>query len=207
MPTNQTPYYLSHKKLLFDMTLGILSIILSMPIWIFIAPIIFFTAGTPIIFKQKRAGKNKKTFTIYKFRTMKRDANNNQHELSHLNQAPEPMFKIFDDPRFVGIGQFLSKTGLDETPQFINILKGEMSFVGPRPLPINETKKLPKEWNFRYQVKPGLFSKWTLSKDRYKSLKKWKNLEMETLKIHSVHEDLLLIFKIVFQIIAKQFKS
>jgi lipopolysaccharide/colanic/teichoic acid biosynthesis glycosyltransferase len=136
----------------------------------------------PIFFKQKRMGQNKKSFTMYKFRTMYVGAHRHQKRYKKLNQAPGPMFKIFDDPRFVGIGKFLSRSGLDELPQIINVIKGEMNLVGPRPLPVAEAQKLDKSWDFRYQVKPGIFSEWTASPLRHKNLLLWKELDKLTVE-------------------------
>jgi lipopolysaccharide/colanic/teichoic acid biosynthesis glycosyltransferase len=152
------------------------------PILLTLAIFIFYSIGTPVLFKQKRMGQNKKPFTMYKFRTMYVGAHRHQKRHQKLNQAPGPMFKIFDDPRFVGIGKFLSRTGLDELPQLLNVLKGEMNVVGPRPLPVSEANKLDKSWDFRYQVKPGIFSEWTASPLRHKSLSLWKELDRLTVQ-------------------------
>jgi lipopolysaccharide/colanic/teichoic acid biosynthesis glycosyltransferase len=192
-------YYFSVEKRLFDISLSLILIILSFPLLATISLLIFLTIGEPIIFKQKRVGKNKKVFTIYKFRTMVRNAQQLKSKYKKQNQAPEPMFKIYNDPRFIGIGQFLSKSGLDELPQLFNILKAEMSFVGPRPLPITESKNLNKNWNFRYQVKPGIFSKWALSNDKHQSLTKWRDLEVTTLKKGSLKTDIQMISRIIFK--------
>lgn len=109
------------------------------------------------------------------------------------NEAPWPMFKMKDDPRFTLLGKFLSRSGLDELPQLINILRGEMSLVGPRPLPLAEAKKLDKEWEFRYQVKPGVISLWAIDPKRYFSLEKWRKLEENTLRDGSIAKDVLLL--------------
>lgn len=138
-------------------------------------------------------GKNGKVFSIYKFRTMCKGAHKQQKKLKDLNQAPGPMFKIFDDPRFVGIGRILSGTGLDELPQLFNILKGEMSLVGPRPLPVAEAKQLSSAWDFRKLVKPGIFSEWTFSGNRHRSLTDWKELDRLTLSRGGLFYDLKLI--------------
>lgn len=161
--------------------------------------IIYFSVGSPVFFKQKRLRQKTKTFTIYKFRTMVKNAQLIRKKYQKLNQAPAPMFKIDNDPRFVGIGKFLSRTGLDELPQLINIIKGEMSFVGPRPLPVTEARKLSKAWQFRYQVKPGIFSFWANSPERNQSLSKWKSLEIETLKQGGLRFELSLMVKVVKQ--------
>ena len=177
-----------------------------------------------IIFTQKRTGLNGKTFVLYKFRTMVKNAesikNRNINKYKKENQAPWPMFKNYDDPRFIKkvinlpfgikkeikIGRWLSKTGLDELPQLINIIKGEMKLVGPRPLPIKEAnaiKKIdPKWWQWRHQIKPGIFSHWTLDKNRYKSLEHWKRLEKKTLKANIVEK-----IKVVLFVIKEQIKA
>jgi lipopolysaccharide/colanic/teichoic acid biosynthesis glycosyltransferase len=189
------PYYISWKKRGFDIVLAILLLVGLSPLLTFLALLVWITAGRPIIFKQKRMGQNKRPFTMYKFRTMYLGAERHQHRYRENNQAPFPMFKIFNDPRFVGCGRFFSKTGLDELPQLLNILRGEMSFIGPRPLPINESKQLDNSWDFRYLAKPGVFSEWTLSPNRHVSLPTWKKLEQATLNQGSVLKDVKTIVK------------
>jgi lipopolysaccharide/colanic/teichoic acid biosynthesis glycosyltransferase len=201
MATTLHPYYFSQTKRTFDIVLAVVFLSLSLPVWSILIPVVFLTIGKPVFFKQRRAGLHKKAFTMYKFRTMQKNASLTKKTYKYLNQAPEPMFKIFDDPRFVGIGKFLSKTGLDETPQFINILRGEMSFVGPRPLPLSEVRKLHPSWKFRSQVKPGLFSEWTLSEKRHESLNSWKKLDQKTLSHGGIFYDLKLIVKTLFKTI------
>lgn len=201
-------------KRIFDIILSIFGLIIFAPIFIFFYPFFMLSIGHPVIFKQIRMGKNKKPFTIYKIRTMKRGASLHQEKLKKLNIAPHPIFKIENDPRFHFFGKTLSKFGLDELPQIINILKGEMSFVGPRPLPINEAKLLGSSWNFRYIVRPGILSKWALSPKRYKSLDDWKKLEEDEIKKlfvknsaklnWSVKNDLGLIFDAFHKIIIRQ---
>ena len=182
MTTQPHPYYHSRGKRLFDITLSIVLLIIFCPLLLSIALLVYLTIGTPVIFWQKRTGLNQATFKMVKFRTMRLNAELDRTQYEHLNQDPYPMFKIFNDPRFVGIGRWLSQVGFDELPQLFNILRGEMSFVGPRPLPTNEAKLLDHSWDFRYTVKPGIFSFWTLSKDRHKSLAIWKKLDQMTLK-------------------------
>lgn len=178
--------------------------LVSLPLMTIISIVIFFTSGSPVFYLQKRSGLNKKPFTIYKFRTMEVNASAKQSKLQHLNQAPKPMFKIHNDPRFVWGGMWLSNTGLDELPQLLNIIKGEMSLVGPRPLPTAEANKLPKEWSFRFLVKPGLFSYWTLDDRRHNSLESWQELEMKTISSSiGVGENLYLLL----QNIMKQLKK
>jgi len=106
------------------------------------------------------------------------------------------MFKMQQDPRFIGIGRWLSRTGLDELPQLVNIWRGEMSFVGPRPLPVDEAEQLPKSWDFRYLVKPGLVSEWVLSEKKYRSLNAWRQVERKPLQFSNIASDVALLAQI-----------
>lgn len=197
-------YYHSRRKRIFDILISLIILVVCLPIFILLLPLLTILIGKPIFFLQKRTGKNKEVFTLYKIRTMKHGANKLQEKLEKLNQAPYPMFKIKNDPRFLSIGKLFSNLGIDELPQIFNILKGDMSIVGPRPLPTYESDKLDKTWDFRYAVKPGILSFWAISKERHKSLDKWKKLEKETLKISSVYEDLKLLLNSILLILFKK---
>jgi lipopolysaccharide/colanic/teichoic acid biosynthesis glycosyltransferase len=201
MAVSIDPYYHSRRKRGLDVILAFLLLILTLPLIALISLLIFVFSGPPIIFIQKRTGQNKEPFKMYKFRTMAKGASKLKKHYAHLNQAPAPMFKIHDDPRLTKLGKNLYQLGLDELPQLINIIKGDMSLVGPRPLPIRQANKLSSKWNFRYQVKPGLFSQWTLDEDKYKSLKAWRNLEKKTINQGSLFLDI----KIILKNISKQF--
>lgn len=197
--------YNTFLKRLIDLVLSLIFVIISSPFIFIFWLILVWQMGFPIIFKQKRTGKNGKEFTIYKFRTMVKNAENlrlkKQKEFAKLNYAPKPMFKIENDPRFTKFGKILSKTGLDELPQIINVIKSNMSLVGPRPLPVEETKELkvinPNWYSWRHQVKPGLFSLWVLNDQRHQNLKIWKQLEKDTLTL-KLYQQYLLIIKIIF---------
>ncbi|MDQ3008610.1 MAG: sugar transferase [bacterium] len=189
------PYYFSQRKRVFDILVSIFLLLLLTPFIVIISLVIFVTVGSPILFLQQRRGYHKEPFQIFKFRTMYHNAEKDRNKLKKHNDAPEPMFKMNRDPRFVGIGHFLSTTGIDETPQLLNILKGEMSFVGPRPLPMIEALKLTAEWDFRYQVRPGIFSLWAFSDDKYTSLDTWKQLEERSLRDSSFSKDCYLMAK------------
>jgi lipopolysaccharide/colanic/teichoic acid biosynthesis glycosyltransferase len=202
------PYYYSRTKRVFDLLVSILLLISLSPLILATGLLVFFTAGSPIIFKQKRLGKNGKIFIILKFRTMEKNASLTKYKYSNLNEAPEPMFKIHNDPRFVGLGKFLSKSGFDELPQLINIIKGEMSLVGPRPLPVKEAKALPKNWReFRENVKPGIFSYWALSNSKHKDGKQWEKLELKTVTKGSPTQDLRLIANTIKSQLILTFKN
>lgn len=120
-------------KRIFDICFSLLVVIFLFPIFMFIALVIKISDGSPILFYQERVGLNGSTFKCLKFRSMIVDADNKKEELRYLNEASGPVFKIKNDPRITKVGKLLRRSGLDELPQFINVLKGEMSVVGPRP--------------------------------------------------------------------------
>src|SRR3990167_2504654 len=127
--------------------------------FILFIPVVAASRGS-FLFKQKRIGKDEKPFTMYKIRTMQADAEYIKHTLLKKNQADGPVFKIKNDPRFTGIGRVLAQYGVDELPQIFNIIKGEMSFVGPRPLPVDEAKKIPQKYQIRQWLLPGITFLW-----------------------------------------------
>ena len=171
------PYHQFPLKRLFDIIISCIGLIIFSPLFVFIAILIPLTSRGSVFFIQKRIGKNGKVFKMIMFRTMKIGAEHLQKHYSHLNEASWPVFKIRNDPRFAGIGKFLSKTGLDETPQLINVIKGEMSLVGPRPLPIKEAKKLTKIQKVRELIKPGITSSWVVEGSHSMKFVKWMKLD------------------------------
>ena len=141
------------------------------------------------------------------FRTMYVGAERDQEKYRHLNEADGPVFKIKDDPRFVGIGKFLARTGLDELPQLINVIKGEMSLVGPRPLPVNEAKKLTSAQKVRELIKPGMTSSWVVKGAHSLTFRKWMKLDRIYVENASFLTDLSILLKtgeIVLKQIPKQ---
>ena len=120
---------------------------------------------------------------MYKFRTMYPGAEKDQEKYRHLNEADGPVFKIRNDPRFTKFGKWLAWSGLDELPQIINILKGEMALVGPRPLPSDEEEQIPRKWRFkRRSVKPGLTSSWFIKGAHKLSFAEWMELDMKDIR-------------------------
>ena len=149
-----------------------------------------------LIFTQKRVGLNGRLFTIYKFRTMYPGADEDKSKYLHLNETDGPVFKILDDPRFTKIGKWLAKTGLDELPQFVNVVKGEMTLVGPRPLPINEEAKIPDQWRWkRRTVKPGITSSWVVAGGHNLRFREWMKLDMKDIKRKSFFYDFVILVK------------
>jgi exopolysaccharide biosynthesis polyprenyl glycosylphosphotransferase len=150
-------------KRVLDVVLASLALLLAAIPMAVIAVIVKLTSTGPVMFKQPRVGKDRKVFVCYKFRTMYEDAEQRKNDLWHLNEADGPMFKIKNDPRRTPFGSILRKTSLDELPQLFNILRGEMSWVGPRPATIDETEQY-EEWHLkRLEVLPGLTGLWQVS--------------------------------------------
>ena len=160
-----------------------------------IAIVSFFFCGLPIFFTQKRVGKNGSIFKMYKFRTMIKDAEKLQSKYKKLNEADGPVFKIRDDPRYTKFGKILSRTGLDELPQILNVLKGEMCLVGPRPLPVYEAKKLTKTQNIRLLVKPGITSSWIVNGHHKHAFSDWMKLDKEYVQNANLLTDLKILYK------------
>ncbi len=178
----------------------ILSILLS-PLLLLLFIVVKFTSQGPFIFKQKRLGKDKKPFFIYKIRTMIASAEDQKSKIYHLNEADGPVFKIHNDPRYTTIGKWLAHTGLDELSQLINIIKGEMSFVGPRPLPVSEANKVPKKYEGRFSVLPGLSSLWVIKGTDHSNFGKWMELDLEYIKNKSFWYDIKIVLQTMILIL------
>ena len=185
---------------------AVLVLLISLPLMAVIALLVKLSSKGPVIFGQKRVGKNGEVFIMYKLRTMYVGAEKDRKKYKKLNESDGPVFKIKDDPRFVGIGKFLARTGLDELPQIINILKGEMSFVGPRPLPVYEYEKLKPWQKKRQQVLPGVTSSWVINGKHKISFDKWMKSDLEYVKNKSFIGDLRIIWQ-TFVLIVKLFFS
>jgi exopolysaccharide biosynthesis polyprenyl glycosylphosphotransferase len=183
-------------KYIFDFTFSFLVIILWMPIFILIGLTIKLTSKGPIIFKQKRVGLHGREFYIYKFRTMMVDAEKMQAEIMHQNEMNGPVFKIKNDPRINKVGSFLRKTSMDELPQFFNVLKGDMSLVGPRPPIMNEVNQY-KPWQLRrLSMRPGITCTWQILPHRNRiSFEEWMKLDLQYIDNWSFQEDIMLTFK------------
>jgi len=185
-------------KYVFDFSFSLFVIILWMPVFILIGVMIKLTSKGPVIFKQKRVGLHGREFYIYKFRTMIVDAEKMQAAIMHQNEANGPVFKIKNDPRINTIGKFLRKTSLDEMPQFFNVLKGDMSLVGPRP-PIMKEVNQYKPWQLRrLSMRPGITCTWQIMPRRNSiPFEEWMKLDLQYIDNWSLQEDFLLTFKTV----------
>lgn len=160
------------------------------PLFLAVAILIQCTSRGPVLFRQERYGRGKRTFRIYKFRTMVENAEAAQAALEHMNQNSGPVFKIFKDPRVTKIGAFLRKTSIDELPQLINVLTGEMSLVGPRPLNMRDVGRFSEAWLMRrFSVKPGLTCLWQISGRSNVSFDRWIALDLHYIDHWSLRMD------------------
>jgi len=158
-----------------------------------------FSSTGPVIFRQSRGGKNGRPFMMFKFRTMKTDAEMQREELQKFNLMSGPVFKVENDPRITAIGKFLRKTSLDELPQLWNVLKGDMSLVGPRPLPMYEVERIEATAHRRrLSMKPGITCLWQISgRNNVTSFERWVALDLEYIDNWSPLLDLRILLKTI----------
>jgi exopolysaccharide biosynthesis polyprenyl glycosylphosphotransferase len=185
-------------KRMFDVVAGIIAVVLLAPVMLAVAVGIKLTSPGPIIFSQWRYGRNRRLFRMYKFRTMVVDAEDLQNTVEHLNEVGGPVFKIANDPRITRFGRFLRRTSLDELPQFYNVLRGEMSFVGPRPLPTRDVNRFNEgRLMRRFSVVPGLTCLWQISGRNQVDFDEWLRLDLEYIDRWSLLLDFLILVRTV----------
>jgi exopolysaccharide biosynthesis polyprenyl glycosylphosphotransferase len=195
--------YRRQVKRAFDVAGAIFGLIVFAPLLLLVATLIKCTSKGPVLFRQERHGLNKRTFRIYKFRTMVEDAEAGQAALEHMNENSGPVFKIFKDPRVTKIGSLLRRTSIDELPQLLNILKGEMSFVGPRPLNKRDVGRFTEARLMRrFSVKPGLTCIWQISGRSNVSFDRWIELDLHYIDHWSLGMDLKILAK-TFPVVLK----
>ena len=185
-------------KRIMDFTIALLVITLLLPILVLAAFLIKFTSAGPILFVQKRLGLNKRRFSVYKFRTMVIDAEKRMGEVQHLNEVSGPVFKIKNDPRITRVGRILRKTSVDELPQLINVLIGDMSLVGPRPLPVRDYEGFDKDWQRRrFSVKPGITCLWQVRGRSAIPFEKWMELDLQYIDKWSLWLDFQILLRTI----------
>jgi len=196
--TNNKKRYLISKRII-DFILSLLGIIILFPLFVLLAFIIKVEEPRgPIIFKQIRIGKDGQAFYMYKFRSMVTNAEDLKVLLCNQNEATGPVFKIKHDPRVTKVGRFIRKTSIDELPQLLNVLKGEMSLVGPRPPLPDEVEKYTSYERQRLGVTPGLTCYWQVSGRSNISFERWVELDLKYIKERNLFIDIKLIFKTIF---------
>ena len=191
------------QKRALDVAVSLMAIIVLSPLFLLLALIIFMDdpKGSPI-FCQTRIGRHKKPFTMYKFRTMYVDAEARRKELEALNERDGPVFKIANDPRVTRFGHFLRKTSLDELPQLFNVLKGDMTLVGPRPPLPREVEQYSRYAEMRLSVTPGLTCIWQVQPKRDDiCFDQWLDMDIAYIGTRSIQHDITLLFKTVLAVL------
>lgn len=195
IPERTRPY--DRVKRVFDVVVAGLALVVLSPALLIIALIIFLDDphGSPI-YVSKRMGKNGRIFDFYKFRSMCVNAEKQLGELMNLNEADGPAFKIKDDPRITRFGRFIRKTSIDELPQLWNVIKGDMSIVGPRPPIPREVEQYDEKQMQRLKVVPGLTCYWQIQPARNSlSFQEWMDLDLKYIRERSFRVDLKIILK------------
>ncbi|MCS6776220.1 MAG: sugar transferase [Chloroherpetonaceae bacterium] len=194
-PRKQVPY--ATAKRIFDLTVAILVLILASPIMVVAALLVKLTSRGPILFKQVRVGEGGRYFWCYKFRSMCVDAEEKKAQLMHLNEASGPVFKMKKDPRVTPVGAILRKYSIDELPQLFNVIKGDMSIVGPRPPIPSEVEKYTEFERGRLAVKPGLTCLWQVSGRSNISFERWVQLDLLYIDTMSLKNDIKILFQTI----------
>ena len=191
--------YLSYwkKKRVFDIFFSVLILLGFLPLMVLIAIVIMIDdPGAGPIFKQKRVGRHGKEFYMYKFRTMRPDAEMLKDDLKELNEMDGPVFKIKEDPRITGVGKVLRKLSVDELMQLINVLKGDMTLVGPRPPLPREVEHYTDYQKLRLYVTPGITCTWQIHKNRYEvPFEEWVEMDLDYIQNRTLLGDILIMLK------------
>ena len=195
--TPKVKFYLFSKRVT-DIFLSAIGLILLSPILLIVAIAIRIDSKGPIIFKQDRVGKDGKIFSMYKFRSMIVNAEELKAKLETKNEMSGPMFKIKNDPRITKVGRFIRKTSIDELPQLINVIKGDMSLVGPRPSLPKEVEQFSPWMLERLKVKPGITCYWQVMGRNNIAFEEWMKLDVKYVHEMNYWLDIKLIFKTFF---------
>lgn len=182
-------------KATMDRVGGAVGLILFCPLFILVAILVKSSSKGPAFFRQRRAGLHGESFNMWKFRTMVVDAESQHDELAMLNEMKGPVFKIHNDPRITKIGRFLRRTSIDELPQFLNVLRGEMSLVGPRPLPTYEVEKFERAAHRRrLSMRPGLTCLWQIrGRNKVTDFDDWVRMDLEYIDNWSIALDMYIL--------------
>lgn len=184
---------------------ALLFLTISLPLVAVLYIVVKTTSQGSFLFVQKRMGKGMRPFWIYKIRTMVEGADSLKSQVQSLNEADGPVFKIRHDPRYTPVGKILSHLAIDELPQLINVINGEMALVGPRPLPVAEAKKVPKKYHARFTVLPGMTSSWIVNGAHALSFKRWMELDCEYAHNRNILTDLKILLSTVRALLTATF--
>jgi lipopolysaccharide/colanic/teichoic acid biosynthesis glycosyltransferase len=191
-------------KRVFDLVVGLSVFVFVIPIVPLIALMIKLDSPGPVFYRQDRIGRGGRSFRFYKFRSMYREADRRRVELEASNEQQGPVFKMKADPRITPVGQFLRRSSMDEIPQILNVLRGEMSIVGPRPpLPVEVARYQP--WHRRrLDVQPGITCLWQIAGRSHIGFDEWMRLDMEYLRTRSLRADLAIFVKTLPAVMARR---
>lgn len=186
-------------KQLLDLGGAFLLILILLPLWVAVPIAIRLSSPGPVLFRQRRCGLNGRPFTMLKFRSMVSDAEQRKQELAALNEMGGPVFKVTNDPRITRVGRLLRKYSIDELPQLFNVLRGEMSLVGPRPLPVDEVQRFDDPAHRRrLSVKPGLTCLWQVSgRNNVRDFRDWVQLDLEYIDNWSLWLDVKILWRTI----------
>jgi exopolysaccharide biosynthesis polyprenyl glycosylphosphotransferase len=183
-------------KRVIDIVGSVVLLLALAPLFAIVALLIKFGSPGPILFAQERVGYNKRRFKVFKFRTMVVTAEKQQHMLEHLNEVEGPVFKIRKDPRITRVGAFLRRFSIDELPQLVNVLKGDMSLVGPRPLPVRDVERIDVTWQKRrFSIKPGITCLWQVNGRSNIGFNEWVRMDLDYIDKWSLGLDLVILLK------------
>ena len=190
---------------MMDIAGGLAGVVILAVLTIFIAPAIRLESKGPVFYAQTRVGKNGRRFKIYKFRSMYQDADERKKELMKQNELDGPMFKMENDPRITRVGKVLRRTSLDEFPQFINVLKGDMSLVGTRPPTEDEFEQYEAKHKARLSMTPGLTGLWQVSgRSNIRDFEEVVNLDMQYIDEWSIGKDIRILLKTVLVVLTNK---
>jgi exopolysaccharide biosynthesis polyprenyl glycosylphosphotransferase len=191
-------------KRVFDITVAVAALVLTAPITLVAAVAIKRSSSGPVIFAQERVGRDGETFRVFKFRTMVVDAEERLAELRAQNEADGPLFKMKQDPRVTKVGAFLRRLSIDEIPQFINVLRGEMSVVGPRPALPAEVAGWTEDVHDRLRVLPGITGMWQVSGRADTTFDEYKRLDLYYVDNWSLAHDARIVCKTFAAVLAQR---
>ncbi|MDQ3603647.1 MAG: sugar transferase, partial [Actinomycetota bacterium] len=191
-------------KRLLDVAVSVGGLVLLSPLFLAVAIAVRLDSPGPVLFRQKRVGADEKVFVCYMFRSMQRDAEVRQAGLEDLNEVEGAAFKIRDDPRVTGVGRFLRRWSIDESPQLVNVLKGEMSLVGPRPLPVRDFLRMEDSHKRRLGAVPGMTGYWQTSGRSDLSFEEMVRLDLFYIENWSLSFDLKIILKTLSAVLHRE---
>jgi len=197
-------FYLRSGKRMLDMAGALIALVVTSPLLLLAALAIKLESRGPVLYRSTRIGRGGRPFTFLKLRSMVHGADKHRHHLSHLNECDGPVFKINRDPRVTRVGRFLRVTSIDEIPQFVNVLMGQMSMVGPRP-PIPEEVVQYEPWQLhRLDVRPGITCLWQISGRSRIGFQEWMRLDLEYIRRQSLALDLNILIRTVPAVLSRE---